>query len=41
MNFALESRLLSWLLQANPQIWILASGRFLTETDTGFTLFDA
>ncbi|MFH7028724.1 MAG: MDR family MFS transporter [Heteroscytonema crispum UTEX LB 1556] len=31
----------SWLPQLNPQVWILAVGRFLSEVGTGFTLFYA
>lgn len=34
-------RLLSWLPQLNPQVWILASGRLLSQIGTGFTLFYA
>lgn len=40
MNFRKYS-LKSWLPQLNPQVWILAVGRFLTEVGTGFTLFYA
>lgn len=32
---------LSWLPQTHPQIWILVTGRFLSEIGTGFTLFYA
>ena len=31
----------SWLPQLNPQVWVLAIGRFLSEIGTGFTLFYA
>ena len=36
-----SNRLLSWLPQLNPQVWILASGRLLSQIGTGFTLFYA
>jgi MFS family permease len=35
------NRLLSWLPQLNPQVWILAFGRLLSQIGTGFTLFYA
>lgn len=35
------NRILTWLPSLNPQIWILALGRFLSQTGTGFTLFYA
>ena len=40
MNFN-RHKLSSWLPQLNPQVWILAIGRFLSEVGTGFTLFYA
>ena len=36
-----NTRLKSWFPQLNPQVWILAIGRFLSEVGTGFTLFYA
>lgn len=36
-----NTRLKSWFPQLNPQVWILALGRFLSEVGTGFTLFYA
>lgn len=41
MKLPPQPRWLSWLPQTNPQIWILATGRFLSEIGTGFTLFYA
>lgn len=35
------NRILAWLPSLNPQIWILAVGRLLSHTGTGFTLFYA
>ncbi|EAW35764.1 MFS transporter [Lyngbya sp. PCC 8106] len=35
------NRILAWLPSLNPQIWILAFGRLLSQTGTGFTLFYA
>ncbi len=35
------NRILAWLPSLNPQIWILAVGRLLSQTGTGFTLFYA
>ncbi|MGB3401554.1 MAG: MFS transporter [Microcoleaceae cyanobacterium] len=35
------NRLLSWLPQLNPQVWILALGRLLSQIGSGFTLFYA
>jgi MFS family permease len=35
------NKLLSWLPQLNPQVWILALGRLLSQIGTGFTLFYA
>lgn len=35
------NRILAWLPSLNPQIWILALGRLLSHTGTGFTLFYA
>jgi MFS family permease len=34
-------RFCSWLTAIDPQVWILAIGRFLSEVGTGFTLFYA
>lgn len=36
-----QLQLPSWLPELNPQVWILALGRFLSQTGTGFTLFYA
>lgn len=36
-----QQRLSLWLPQLDPQVWILAFGRFLSEIGTGFTLFYA
>lgn len=41
MKLFQTSQILSWLPQLNPQVWILAVGRFLSEVGTGFTLFYA
>lgn len=41
MKFSPNSKLLSWLPKLNPQIWILATGRLLSEVGTGFTMFYA
>jgi len=41
MKFLPQQKLPSWLPQLNPQVWILAVGRLLSETGTGFTLFYA
>ncbi len=41
MKFLPQQKLLSWLPQLNPHVWILAVGRLLSETGTGFTLFYA
>lgn len=41
MKFLPKNALPSWLPQLNPQVWILAFGRFLSEVGTGFTLFYA
>ncbi|WP_413162580.1 MFS transporter [Capilliphycus salinus ALCB114379] len=35
------NRIIAWLPSLNPQIWILALGRLLSHTGTGFTLFYA
>lgn len=35
------NRILTWLPSLNPQIWVLAFGRLLSQTGTGFTLFYA
>ncbi len=35
------NQLFSWLPQLNPQVWILAFGRLLSQTGAGFTLFYA
>lgn len=40
MNFFKRNNF-SWLPQLNSQVWILASGRFLSNVGTGFTLFYA
>lgn len=37
----LPERLLSWLPQLNPQVWILIAGRLLSGIGSGFTLFYA
>ncbi len=34
-----QRQLFSWLPQLNPQMWILAFSRFLSQTGTGLTLF--
>ncbi|XGV95643.1 MAG: MDR family MFS transporter [Leptolyngbya sp. BL-A-14] len=36
-----KSRLLSWLPNLNYQVWVLAAGRLLSQTGSGFTLFYA
>jgi MFS family permease len=41
MKFLTKHKLPSWLPQLNYQVWILAVGRLLSETGTGFTLFYA
>lgn len=41
MKFLQKDRFSSWLPQLDPQVWILAFGRFLSEVGTGFTLFYA
>lgn len=41
MKFPQKDRSSSWLPQLDPQVWILAFGRFLSEVGTGFTLFYA
>ncbi|MFB2896799.1 MFS transporter [Aerosakkonemataceae cyanobacterium BLCC-F50] len=41
MKSYLQSKLLSWFPRLNSQVWILATGRFLSEVGTGFTLFYA
>ncbi|OKH36052.1 MFS transporter [[Phormidium ambiguum] IAM M-71] len=41
MKSFLPTKLRDWFPQLNPQIWILATGRFLSEVGTGFTLFYA
>ncbi|XWK86670.1 MAG: MFS transporter [Phormidium sp.] len=41
MKSYLQSKLLAWFPQLNSQVWILATGRFLSEVGTGFTLFYA
>lgn len=41
MKFLTKHKLVSWLPQLNPQVWILGFGRFLSEVGTGFTLFYA
>ncbi len=37
----LPSKLLSWLPKLNYQVWILALGRLLSQTGSGFTMFAA
>ncbi|MFB2837083.1 MFS transporter [Floridanema evergladense] len=41
MKSFLPPQLRAWFPQLNPQIWILATGRFLSDVGTGFTLFYA
>ncbi|MBE9226999.1 MFS transporter [Phormidium sp. LEGE 05292] len=41
MKSSLQSKLLAWFPKLNPQVWILAMGRFLSEVGAGFTLFYA
>lgn len=41
MKSSLQSKLLAWFPKLNPQVWILAMGRFLSQVGTGFTLFYA
>lgn len=41
MKLSKKNPLPSWMPQLNPQVWILAFGRFLSEVGTGFTLFYA
>lgn len=41
MKSFLPSKLRDWFPNLNTQIWILATGRFLSEVGTGFTLFYA
>ena len=41
MKSFLPTKLRAWFPQLNSQIWILATGRFLSEVGTGFTLFYA
>lgn len=41
MKFSSNHILLSWLPQLNSQVWVLAIGRFLSQTGSGFTLFYA
>ncbi|MEH2181922.1 MAG: MFS transporter [Nostoc sp.] len=41
MKLASQSQLSSWLPSIHPQVWIFATGRFLSEVGTGFTLFYA
>ncbi|HEY9597769.1 MAG TPA: MFS transporter, partial [Cyanophyceae cyanobacterium] len=36
-----KHRLFSWFPQLGAQIWILATGRFLSQVGSGFTLFYA
>ncbi|PSB24538.1 MFS transporter [Stenomitos frigidus] len=36
-----KSKLLSWLPALNYQVWVLAAGRLLSQTGSGFTLFYA
>lgn len=41
MKFHQKNSLPAWMPQLNPQVWILALGRLLSEVGTGFTLFYA
>lgn len=41
MKSSFPHKLLSWLPQLCPQVWILATGRLLSQLGTGFTLFYA
>ncbi len=41
MNSSPKHKLLSWLPQLSHQVWILATGRLLSQIGTGFTLFYA
>jgi MFS family permease len=41
MNFSKKNNLPSGMPQLDPQVWILAIGRLLSEVGTGFTLFYA
>lgn len=41
MNLFRKSRLTGWLPQLNYQVWILATGRLLSQMGSGFTLFYA
>ena len=41
MKFSPKNIWFAWIPQLNPQVWILAFGRFLSEVGTGFTLFYA
>lgn len=41
MSFLDRDRLLTWLPKLNYQVWILAMGRLLSQTGSGFTLFYA
>ncbi|MGL4375075.1 MAG: MFS transporter, partial [Microcoleaceae cyanobacterium] len=39
MSIFSQQKLPEWLPRLSPQIWILAFGRFLSQTGTGFTIF--
>lgn len=39
MSIFSQHKLPEWLPSLSPQIWILAFGRFLSQTGTGFTIF--
>ena len=41
MNSSPKHKLFSWLPQLSHQVWILATGRLLSQIGTGFTLFYA
>jgi len=41
MKSSFQHKLLSWLPPLSPQVWILATGRLLSQLGTGFTLFYA
>jgi MFS family permease len=40
-NYMPLPKLPAWFPQQNPQVWILATGRLLSQSGTGFTLFYA
>ncbi|HEY9706951.1 MAG TPA: MFS transporter [Oculatellaceae cyanobacterium] len=41
MKFSLKNQLFSWLPQLGHQVWILATGRLLSQIGSGFTMFYA